>query len=181
MRPARLKKYILVDGRPVIEDNLLKWAAFYENSESRVLRQDFFVYKNRALVLIDEKTYRAAQEHKKRFDRELTVQELEHNRKARKKKVELGGVPIKLSTIFLGIDQSYTDDGPPILWETMMFGVDHTDFGQHRYHNDTQALKGHMLLLETLMGLAKVGKLEKLLRNDEDEEKGGAAGSEGGT
>lgn len=175
-------KYILVDGKPVVENNLIKWAMFYENGEDRILRQDFFVYKNRGLLLIDEKTYFAAQEYKKLFDRELTAEELEHNRKAKKKKLELGGVPIKLSTIFLGIDHNYTDDGPPILWETMMFGVDHTDFGQHRYHNDTQALKGHMLLLETLMGLAKVGKLEKLLRRDDDEEeKGGAAGSEGGT
>jgi hypothetical protein len=28
-----------------------------------------------------------------------------------------------VSTIFLGIDHSFTDEGPPILWETMTFGA----------------------------------------------------------
>jgi hypothetical protein len=29
-----------------------------------------------------------------------------------------------VSTIFLGLDHNYEDDGPPILWETMVFPKD---------------------------------------------------------
>jgi hypothetical protein len=28
----------------------------------------------------------------------------------------------KVSTVFLGLDHSFSEDGPPILWETMVFG-----------------------------------------------------------
>lgn len=28
---------------------------------------------------------------------------------------------VEVSTVFLGVDHSYDDDGPPILWETMVF------------------------------------------------------------
>lgn len=28
----------------------------------------------------------------------------------------------KVSTVFLGLDHSFKDDGPPVLWETMVFG-----------------------------------------------------------
>jgi hypothetical protein len=33
--------------------------------------------------------------------------------------------PIKISTVFLGLDHSFTPDGPPKLWETMVFGGPH--------------------------------------------------------
>lgn len=29
---------------------------------------------------------------------------------------------IRVSTVFLGIDHNWREDGPPILWETMVFG-----------------------------------------------------------
>ncbi len=28
----------------------------------------------------------------------------------------------RISTVFLGLDHNYSDEGPPILWETMVFG-----------------------------------------------------------
>ena len=28
---------------------------------------------------------------------------------------------VKISTVFLGLDHNFNDDGPPILWETMAF------------------------------------------------------------
>lgn len=31
----------------------------------------------------------------------------------------------RVSTVFLGLDHSFCDDGPPILWETMVFGGEH--------------------------------------------------------
>lgn len=33
---------------------------------------------------------------------------------------EVGGS--RVSTIFLGLDHNFSDSGPPILWETMVFG-----------------------------------------------------------
>lgn len=160
---GRPLNYILVDGRPVPEDNILAWGEFMEDHQKRVLRQDFFLYRGRSLIIIDEKTYNAALERKARFGTDLTNEQLEQNLKARKKKVELGGVPIMLSTIFLGLDHNHALDGPPILWETMMFGIDFQEFGQHRHNNAERALKGHTMLLDTLMRAARVGKLEGLL------------------
>lgn len=40
-----------------------------------------------------------------------------------------------VSTVFLGLDHNYSDDGPPILWETMVFGGNtarHADLDQSR-------------------------------------------------
>lgn len=28
----------------------------------------------------------------------------------------------RISTVFLALDHSFSDDGPPVLWETMIFG-----------------------------------------------------------
>jgi len=35
---------------------------------------------------------------------------------------EVAVEPIRVSTAFLGIDHNFTDDGPPMLFETMVFG-----------------------------------------------------------
>lgn len=32
------------------------------------------------------------------------------------------GKDCRVSTVFLGLDHNYEEDGPPILWETMVFG-----------------------------------------------------------
>jgi hypothetical protein len=32
---------------------------------------------------------------------------------------------VRVSTVFLGLDHSFVDDEPPILWETMVFGGSH--------------------------------------------------------
>lgn len=165
MKRPLLGRYILVDGQPVIVDELMDWARFYDDTEGRIVRQDFLLYVNRVLIISDQKTYDAACEHKEMFQTPLSAEQIEHNIKARKKKAELGGVPIKISTIFLGIDHNFYDDGPPILWETMLFGIDHKDFGQHRYNSQKKALKGHQMLLDTLMNFARLGKLEHLLQD----------------
>src|SRR5687768_5852202 len=46
-----------------------------------------------------------------------------------------------ISTVFLGLDHSY-GDGPPVLFETMIFGGEH-DQEQWRYHTWDEAEKGH--------------------------------------
>ena len=40
------------------------------------------------------------------------------------------GEDVRVSTIFLGLDHNYTMKGPPILWETMVFGGKHHHYQQ---------------------------------------------------
>lgn len=53
-----------------------------------------------------------------------------------------------VSTVFLGLDHDYTGKGPPVLWETMIFGIDIPgdedgyDY-QTRYSSREDALSGH--------------------------------------
>jgi len=49
---------------------------------------------------------------------------------------------IKVSTVFLGLDHNFDDDGPPVLWETMIFGGPHDGY-QDRYSSRQDALDGH--------------------------------------
>ncbi len=50
----------------------------------------------------------------------------------------------QVSTVFLGMDHSFGGGGPPVLWETMIFGPDDTyeDF-QQRYVSYDDAVAGH--------------------------------------
>ena len=48
---------------------------------------------------------------------------------------------VQVSTVFLGIDHSF-GHGPPILWETMIFGGRLSE-EQERYQTYEQALAGH--------------------------------------
>ena len=51
---------------------------------------------------------------------------------------------ITVSTVFLGIDQRLWDKGPPLLFETMVFGVDIDDGTmQRRYSSWDDAETGH--------------------------------------
>ncbi len=48
---------------------------------------------------------------------------------------------INVSTVFLGLDHSF-GDGPPLLFETMIFGGEHDQY-QDRYETWKQAETGH--------------------------------------
>jgi len=50
-----------------------------------------------------------------------------------------GGVTV--STVFLGLDFSF-GDGPPLLFETMIFGGPHDQY-QERYTTRAEAIAGH--------------------------------------
>lgn len=52
---------------------------------------------------------------------------------------ELAGVLV--STVFLGSDHSF-GSGPPVLWETMIFGGEHDEY-QERYTSRESAIEGH--------------------------------------
>jgi hypothetical protein len=49
---------------------------------------------------------------------------------------------ITVSTVFLGLDHSWTPGGKPVLWETMIFGGEHDQY-QERYTSHEDALEGH--------------------------------------
>lgn len=53
---------------------------------------------------------------------------------------------VLVSTVFLGLDYSF-DDGPPVLYETMVFKKGGSDEMQ-RYHTKEEALEGHKEMVE---------------------------------
>ena len=61
---------------------------------------------------------------------------------------ELGGLwsPFThpwVSTVFLGLDHNFSDKGPPIVFETMIFGGVYNQKSQWRYATWEEAMKGH--------------------------------------
>lgn len=87
-----MRKYVIVDGNPVLEPDILKWARWFEAAERRV-------------------------DHT----------ELDNG--------------LRVSTVFLGIDHAF-GEGPPVLWETMIFDGDQ-DIFQRRYTSLDDAKSGH--------------------------------------
>lgn len=55
-----------------------------------------------------------------------------------------------VSTVFLGLDHSFTDDETPVLWETMIFGGPH-DMYQDRYTSREDAVAGHAKAVKLAM------------------------------
>lgn len=49
---------------------------------------------------------------------------------------------VVVSTVFLGLNHRHFGDGPPILWETMIFGGRHNEW-QQRYSSQADAVAGH--------------------------------------
>ena len=52
------------------------------------------------------------------------------------------GKEIRVSTVFLGLDHNFSDKGPPVLWETLVFGGV-LDGEMDRYSSRAAALEGH--------------------------------------
>jgi hypothetical protein len=67
------RKYILEEGKPRVEPDLIKWAEWFEDGDNR--RVD--------MTMVGDS---------------------------------------KVSTVFLALDHNFSRKGPPILWETMVFG-----------------------------------------------------------
>jgi len=64
-------------------------------------------------------------------------------------KTQIGEVGI--STVFLGIDHRYDGGGPPLLFETMIFGGEHDKY-QERYSSWDEAEAGHKKVVELVRG-----------------------------
>lgn len=65
------------------------------------------------------------------------------------------GKTIRVSTVFLGLDHNFGADGPPVLWETLVFGGV-LDGEMMRYSSKEAAAAGHQAIcrrvMETLHG-----------------------------
>lgn len=57
------------------------------------------------------------------------------------------GVEVLVSTVFLGMDHNFSDKGPPVLWETLVFGGPLAD-EQDRYTSRSAALAGHQAMCQ---------------------------------
>lgn len=71
-----------------------------------------------------------------------------------------------VSTVFLGLDHNFWGEGPPILFETMVFADDgcSDDLGQERYATWDEAVAGHERAVEKLMAwIEKAGKVAAAL------------------
>lgn len=83
--------------------------------------------------------YRLDQDHNViPCDLKRWAEERENNSVARMK---IGGILV--STVFLGIDHGFAAEGPPIVFETMIFGGEHDEF-QSRCSTWTEALEMHL-------------------------------------
>jgi hypothetical protein len=61
----------------------------------------------------------------------------------------------RVSTVFLGLDHNFSRSGPPLLFETMVFGGDHDEYCD-RYATRAEAEAGHAAAVE----MVKAGKTE---------------------
>ena len=61
------------------------------------------------------------------------------------------GTPVKISTVFLGLDHNF-GAGKPLLFETMIFGGKHDGY-QERYSTYKEAEKGHQKALNLVKGI----------------------------
>lgn len=58
---------------------------------------------------------------------------------------------VKVSTVFLGLDHRFGGNGPPLVFETMIFGGEN-DGEQDRYSTKAEALTGHEALCRLAFG-----------------------------
>ena len=61
---------------------------------------------------------------------------------------------VHVSTVFLGLDHNY-GDGPPILWETMIFGGENGEY-QERYSSHSDAVAGHNKAVSAVLNNIKL-------------------------
>lgn len=59
---------------------------------------------------------------------------------------------VRVSTVFLGLDHNFSGVGPPLLYETMIFGGEHDGY-QDRYATGREAKLGHAEALALVEGL----------------------------
>ena len=79
------------------------------------------------------------------------------------------GEPVRVSTVWLGLNHNWTG-GPPLIFETMCFGGTH-DLHAWRYTTEEQALEGHAEVV-TLLQL-ELGAMDEHADDVRDEQQRG--------
>jgi hypothetical protein len=62
---------------------------------------------------------------------------------------------VRVSTVFIGLDHSYYDDGPPLIFETLIFGGP-LDGTMQRYSTWDDAEIGHKMAVKQVRERSKV-------------------------
>lgn len=68
---------------------------------------------------------------------------------------------IQVSTVFLGIDHNFHNDGDPVLFETMVFGGG-SDQAQARYTDLQSAIEGHNHIVQEVRKLFNLPVVKEL-------------------
>lgn len=68
---------------------------------------------------------------------------------------EVGDVWV--STVWLGLNHNTRCDGPPLIFETMVFGGEH-DQEAWRYSTEVEAQAGHVAIVESLRAAAETAR-----------------------
>lgn len=64
---------------------------------------------------------------------------------------------VEVSTVWLGLNHRWADDGPPLIFETMIFGGSQ-DGAQWRHTSEVEALAAHWLILARMKEEATKGE-----------------------
>lgn len=113
----------------------------------------------------------------------LTMEEwgkfIDKNKNRRVAKTDIS-YKISVSTVFLGIDHNFTDEGPPILFETMVFGepryvemfgaerIIREDLYMDRYATWDEAVRGHKKVVALLKSGVKPEELRDTMSTLEE-------------
>ncbi len=119
-------KYILENGEPKKVDDPIEWATWF-GTAARAQRQDVMALRRR----------RPGSSRKR----------LRHWCRQKGEPVHFESVMV--STIFLGLDHNFFEGGPPVLWETMVFGGEQ-DRAMWRYSDREEALRLHEEVVEAI-------------------------------
>lgn len=85
---------------------------------------------------------------------------LENNRNERHLGNDTLSDGTRISTVFMGLDLSFLEYWPPVLWETMIFGGPHDQY-QERYTSKEAAIKGHEKALRIARGEENITQEEE--------------------
>lgn len=53
-----------------------------------------------------------------------------------------------ISTVWIGLDHRFNDDGPPLIFESMAFRGSESDLDCERYSTEAEAIAGHARMVE---------------------------------
>lgn len=77
--------------------------------------------------------------------------------------VIVDGATLTVSTVWLGVNHNFIGDGPPLIFETMVFG-DHSlaEDACWRYATEDEARRGHEKVVEALRFARRINQQEQI-------------------